>query len=181
MSKKLRGTKLFLFFSHKGIAIFLKTGIIKLKVGKSGERWCRGVLIGEYNSTLDVKGRFSFPSKLREDLGESFVITKGLDECLFVYSLDEWKRLEEKIKELPMSKARSVQRFLFASAMEVQADKQGRVLVSQGLRDFAHIEKNITVIGASNRAEIWDKDRWEQSVSDLTSDSLSEIMDELGF
>ena len=141
----------------------------------------KAMLIGEYSSTLDVKGRFSFPSKLREDLGESFIVTKGLDECLFVYSVEEWKRLEEKIKDLPMSKARAMQRFLFAAAVEVQADKQGRILLTQRLREYAHIDKDITVIGASYRAEIWNKDRWEASCNELTSDSLSEIMDELGF
>ena len=139
------------------------------------------MLIGEYTSTLDVKGRFNFPSKLRDDLGESFIITKGLDECLFVYSKEEWQRLEEKIRELPLSKGRTLQRFLFASAMEVQADKQGRVLLSQRLREYAHIEKDLVVIGASHRAEIWDKERWETEGDKLSSETLETAMEELGF
>ena len=147
-------------------------------MGKGG---VKAVLIGEYSSTIDAKGRFNFPSKLREDLGESFIVTKGLDECLFVYSLEEWERLEEKIKDLPMSKARAMQRFLFASANVVQADKQGRILVPQKLREFAQLDKEITVIGASYRVEIWNAQRWEESCSQFTSDSLSDSMDELGF
>lgn len=139
------------------------------------------MLIGEYTSTLDVKGRFNFPSKLRDDLGESFIITKGLDECLFVYSKEEWRRLEEKIRELPLSKGRTLQRFLFASAMEVQADKQGRVLLSQRLREYAHIEKDLVVIGASYRAEIWDKEHWETEGDKLSSETLETAMEELGF
>ena len=139
------------------------------------------MLIGEYTSTLDVKGRFNFPSKLLDDLCESFIITKGLDECLFVYSKEEWQRLEEKIRELPLSKGRTLQRFLFASAMEVQADKQGRVLLSQRLREYAHIEKDLVVIGASYRAEIWDKERWETEGDKLSSETLETAMEELGF
>ncbi len=141
----------------------------------------KAVLIGEYSSTIDAKGRFNFPSKLREDLGESFVITKGLDECLSVYSVEEWKRLEEKIKDLPMSKARAMQRFLFASANVVQTDKQGRILIPQKLREFAQLDKDITVIGASYRVEIWNTQKWEESCNQLTSEYLSNSMDELGF
>ena len=139
------------------------------------------MLIGEYAHNIDAKGRLNFPAKLREDLGERFIVTKGLDDCLFVYSLGEWSVLEEKIKGLPMAKARAIQRYLFSGACEVEPDKQGRILIPGNLREFAGLEKDIMVIGASNRAEIWNKSRWESACSDLSSDTIAQIMDELGF
>lgn len=139
------------------------------------------MLIGEYAHSLDGKGRLNFPARLREDLGDAFILTKGLDNCLFVYSLEEWKKLEERVAALPLSRARGLQRFLFAGAAQVEPDKQGRVLVPQNLREYAGLEKDVMVIGASNRAEIWDQQRWQDSVLQLTSDSIAEAMDELGF
>ena len=100
------------------------------------------MLIGEYQHSLDTKGRVNFPAKLREDLGESFILSKGLgDECLFVYSEEEWNKLTEKLNSLPLSKARALQRFLFAGATQVQPDKQGRILIPQNLRDYAGLQK----------------------------------------
>ena len=139
------------------------------------------MLIGEYQHTLDIKGRVNFPARLRESLGESFIITKGLDGCLFVYSREEWKVLEDRIRELPMSKARNLQRFLFAGAVEVETDKQGRVLLPANLREYAGLEKEIVVIGASTRAEIWSRERWSQNSEELSSDTVAQAMDELGF
>lgn len=139
------------------------------------------MLIGEYQHSLDPKGRVNFPAKLREGLGAKFIITKGLDNCLFVYSEEEWKVLEDKIRALPVSKARGLQRFLFAGAVDVEPDKQGRVLIPANLREYAGLTKDVMVIGASVRAEIWDKDRWNQSCDDLTADMIAESMDELGF
>jgi len=139
------------------------------------------VLIGEYSHSLDVKGRVNFPAKLREGLGNRFILTKGLDGCLFVYSEQEWLVLEDKIRTLPMSKARNLQRFLFAGAVDVEPDKQGRVLIPANLREYAGLDKDVMIIGASVRAEIWDKQRWEESCGDLTSDMVAQAMDELGF
>lgn len=139
------------------------------------------MLIGEYLHTVDAKGRVNFPAKLLKHFGDSFVVTKGLDNCLFCYSLDEWERLEEKIKALPLSKSRGLQRFLFAGAVVVQPDKQGRILIPQNLRDYASLQKDVMVIGASNRAEIWDKQAYESSCGELTSDMVASAMDELGF
>ena len=140
------------------------------------------MLIGEYLHNVDVKGRMIFPAKLREDLGESFVVTKGFgDQCLYVYSRPEWERLEERIKGLPMAKARELQRFLFSSASLVEVDKQGRILIPQTLRDYAGIKKDVMVIGASVRAEIWDRDYWNTVCSKLTPDYIVNEMDELGF
>lgn len=139
------------------------------------------MLIGEYSHNIDAKGRLNFPAKLREDLGQRFIVTKGLDDCLFVYSLEEWEELERKIKELPMSKARTIQRYLFSGACEVEPDKQGRILIPANLREFAGLEKDILIIGASNRAEIWNRSKWENACGDLNSDAIAQAMDELGF
>jgi MraZ protein len=118
---------------------------------------------------------------MREEMGDSFIVTKGLDNCLFAYRMSEWKELEERTRSLPTSKARSIQRFLFAGAAEVQPDKQGRVLIPQNLREYAGLTEEVTIVGVSTRAEIWDAARWAQSNAQLTSESVAEAMDELGF
>lgn len=140
-----------------------------------------GSLMGCFGHNIDVKGRMNFPTKLREVLGDSFFVTRGVDNCLFVYSSEEWAVLEEKIKALPLSKGRQLQRFFFSGAMEAEADKQGRILLPQHLREYAGLEKDVIVIGASNRAEIWDKARWEALNAELTQDALVSAMDDLGF
>ena len=106
-------------------------------------------------------------------------MTKGLDGCLFVLSPMEWQRLQEKIMAMPISKARGLQRFFFSGAAEAEPDKQGRILIPQKLRDYAHLTKDITVIGASTRAEIWDSATWESFNSSLTQESIEEAMDML--
>ena len=140
------------------------------------------MLIGEYQHSLDTKGRVNFPAKLREDLGESFILSKGLgDPCLFVYSQQEWDKLTEKLNSLPLSKARALQRFLFAGATQVQLDKQGRILIPQNLRDYASLQKDLVIVGASNRAEIWAQEQWEQMCEQVTADMIAQTMDELDF
>jgi len=139
------------------------------------------VLIGEYAHTLDVKGRVNFPAKLLTDLGDRFILSKGLDGCLFVYSAEEWGNLERKIKELPLSKSRPLQRYFFAGAAEVEVDKQGRIVIPQKLREHAGLEKDVMIIGASSRAEIWDKERWNLSCEELTAETIESAMEELGF
>lgn len=137
--------------------------------------------IGEYFHSLDDKGRVNFPAKLREELGEQFVITKGLDGCLSAYSMSEWERISEAVAGLPKAKARDLKRFMFSSATVVNPDKQGRVLLSLTLRTFAKIEKDIAVIGASDHVEIWEKEAWIERSGAMDSDSIAEAMDELGF
>ncbi len=139
------------------------------------------MLIGEYTHTIDVKGRVNFPVKLLRHFGESFIVTRGLDNCLFVYSAEEWGRLEEKINAMPLSKARALQRFLFAGAVEVEPDRQGRILIPQNLREYAGLQKEVAIIGASNRAEIWDKAAYDAASGELTADMIADAMDELGF
>lgn len=122
------------------------------------------MLMGEYQHTIDVKGRLFMPAKLRETLGGSFIISKGLDGCLFVYDKDEWHKLELKLNALPMTNknARTFSRFFFSGAAEVECDKQGRVLLPVSLRTFAGLEKNAVIVGVGSRAEIWDAARWQE-------------------
>jgi len=117
---------------------------------------------GEYQHTLDGKGRVIIPSRLRDGLGERFVVTRGLDHCLFVYPSSEWVRLEQKLKQLPFTKrdSRAFSRLFFSGAMEVETDKQGRVLIPLNLREYAGIEKDVMFIGVSNRVEVWSEEAW---------------------
>lgn len=135
------------------------------------------MLIGEYQHNIDAKGRVIIPAKFRDDLGERFYVTKGLDGCLFVLSSLEWKRLEDKIQAMPLSKSRGLQRFFFSGAAEVEPDKQGRILLPQTLRDYAGLMKDVTFIGTSSRAEIWDSEAWSKINAELTEENIAEAMD----
>ncbi len=141
------------------------------------------MFIGEYQHALDTKNRIVVPSKFREELGEKFVLTKGLDGCLYVYSLAEWGILEEKLKKLPLTNkdARAFVRFFFSGANEVDCDKQGRALIPQNLLQYAGIEKDIVSIGVSTRIEIWSKDKWDEyNNSNIDFGEIAEKMSELG-
>ncbi|EEG29204.1 protein MraZ [[Clostridium] methylpentosum DSM 5476] len=139
------------------------------------------MLIGEYSHTVDTKGRINFPSKLRDDLGDSFIVTRGLDNCLYVYSMEEWLELEKSIKQLPRAKRRDLEHFFFAGASEVQPDKQGRIGIVPKLREYAGIDKNVVVVGASDHVEIWDSAAWESVSSSISAEAIADTMDELGF
>lgn len=145
------------------------------------EREGKAVLIGEYQHTIDTKGRLIMPARFRDDLGNHFIITKGLDNCLFVYSLTEWAVLEERIRALPLSQARDLQRFFFSGAAEAEVDRQGRILIPAHLREYAAITKDIVINGALVRAEIWNKEKWQNQNSALTSDRIAEAMEKIGF
>ncbi len=136
--------------------------------------------MGEFQHNIDTKGRMIVPSKFREGLGESFVVTRGLDKCLFAYPMDEWKLLEEKLKKLPLTKkdARAFTRFFFSGAIECEVDKQGRINIPQNLRSYAALEKECVVIGVSNRIEIWANENWEEYVTD-SEESFAEIAENL--
>ena len=138
------------------------------------------VLLGEYQHTVDTKGRLFLPAKFREELGETVVFTKGLDACWFGYSLSEWSVLEEKLKKLPLAKpeARAFARFFFAGAAEIGYDKQGRILLPPVLREHARLEKEVVVIGVSNRIEIWSQDAW-QAYNEALAPSVSDLTQEL--
>lgn len=136
--------------------------------------------MGEYHHSIDNKGRMIVPAKFREKLGESFILTRGLDQCLFVYPQDEWNILEEKLKTLPLTKkdARAFTRFFFSGATECEVDKQGRINISTPLINYAKLEKDCVVVGVTNRLEIWSKDIWEQYVLEA-EDSFGELAENM--
>ena len=140
------------------------------------------MLIGEYEHSLDTKGRLIMPVKLREDIGEKFIITKGLDGCLFIFSLDEWTIFETKLKQLPISNkdARMFSRFFFAGAIDSELDKQGRFLIPSNLRDFANLEKDVIIVGMDSRIEIWSKAKWNDCKDNLSANDIAEKMEMLG-
>ena len=138
------------------------------------------MLMGEFQHNIDVKGRLAMPSKLRESLGVKFILTKGLDGCIFVYGQDEWNTLVEKLKKLTMVKksARSVARYFFSSASEVECDKQGRILIPAVLRTHANLEKSVIVVGVGTRAEIWSETAWNDC-TDAIDEDVTSMMEEL--
>lgn len=142
------------------------------------------MFIGEYNHTIDSKGRLIVPSKFREALGDEFVVTKGLDGCLFVYPMEEWIAFTDKLKELPLTKkdARQFSRFFLAGAASCEVDKQGRILIPAVLREFAGLEKDAVLVGVSSRIEIWSRSNWEK-ISDVDiedMDNIAEHMEDIG-
>lgn len=140
------------------------------------------MFMGEYNHTIDAKGRLIIPSKFREILGDAFVVTKGLDGCLFVYDNEEWKRFEEKLRTLPITnkEARQFVRFFLAGATEAEVDKQGRILIPNVLREFAGLTKDVVLVGVGSRIEIWSRERFEDTASFEDMDEIAEHMAELG-
>jgi len=140
------------------------------------------VFIGEYEHSVDAKGRLIMPAKLREDIGDKFVVTKGLDGCLFAYSQTEWLNFEEKLKTLPLTNknARDFVRFFLAGATECEIDKQGRFLISGNLRNYAALEKEVVIVGVLNRIEIWNKDKWNNLDENISADEIAENMESLG-
>ena len=142
------------------------------------------MLIGEYEHSLDAKGRLIMPAKIREDIGEKFIITKGLDGCLFGFSQNEWANFEEKLKTLPLTNknARDFVRFFLSGAIECEIDKQGRFLIASNLREYANLEKDAVIIGVGTRIEIWNKDKWKvyNSEENISADEIAENMTMLG-
>ncbi|MBB6443736.1 division/cell wall cluster transcriptional repressor MraZ [Bacillus benzoevorans] len=138
------------------------------------------MFMGEYHHNVDVKGRLIVPAKFREELGEVFVLTRGLDQCLFGYPMSEWKVIEEKLKGLPLTKkdARAFTRFFFSGATECEIDKQGRINIATPLVNYAKLEKECVVLGVSNRIEIWSMDIWNDYFSE-SADSFAEIAENM--
>lgn len=133
---------------------------------------------GSYEHSVDGKGRIIIPSKYREELGDTFIVTKGIDGCLLIYPMNTWEDFVSDLSKLPGNKmeGRMIQRYFLASATEVELDKQGRALINASLRDFAGIGKNIVLAGLINKIEIWDKDKWDANVSDKDMDKMAEQM-----
>jgi len=145
--------------------------------------WGGDMFIGEYNHSLDTKNRIIIPAKFREELGKNFVLTKGLDGCLYVYPKNQWEVLQKKLETLPLTNknARAFVRFFFSGAHELELDKQGRTLIPQNLLEYGQIQKEIVSIGVSNRIEIWSREKWEEyNNSNIDYDSIAEQMSELG-
>lgn len=138
------------------------------------------MFMGEYRHTIDEKGRIIIPAKFREELGKAFVVTRGLDHCLFVYPALEWSQLEQKLKTLPFTRsdARAFTRFFFSGATEAELDKQGRVNVPGNLRQYAKLDKECVVLGVSNRVEVWSKRIWESYFAE-SEESFNEIAEKI--
>ena len=138
-------------------------------------------MTGQYQHSIDAKGRLFIPAKLREELGETFYVTMGMDGCLSVYSDVSWARFTEKFESLPYTKTKSM-RVLFANAAKCEPDAQGRILIPGKLRNYAKLHKDVVVIGVSNRAEIWNAEQWlAMEDEELNPDNLAAAMEELGF
>lgn len=142
------------------------------------------MLIGEYRHSIDNKKRLAIPAKMRKDLGEQAVLTKGLDSCLFIYPKAEWEKLVEKLAALPTGSAanRSFQRFMLSGASEVDLDQLGRVLVPDYLKEYAKLQKNAVIVGVHSRIEIWDESTWNEfkKKTESNADELAEKLGALG-
>jgi len=139
------------------------------------------MFMGEYNHTIDEKGRIIIPSKFREALGDNFVVTQGLDGCLFVYANEEWEVFVEGLSKLPGNKdARKLQRYFMAGAAQCEVDKQGRILIPQKLRQQAGLLKDVVFVGVLSKIEIWSKERWEENDGYDNMDEIAEHMSEFG-
>ena len=140
------------------------------------------MLMGEYNHALDAKGRIIIPSRLREELGDHFVVCKGMDGCLFAFPMEGWEKLVSKLQALPLTNkaARKFSRYFLAGAADVEPDKQGRALLPQPLREAAGLEKDVVLCGVGDRLEIWSKDAWTAESHYEDIDELAEMMAELG-
>lgn len=140
------------------------------------------MFMSEYNHTVDAKGRLIIPSKFRDVLGEEFVVSKGMDGCLFVYANDDWNAFEQKLTSLPLinKEARQFARFFLAGAAQVELDKQGRILLPANLREFAGLDKDVVLVGVGSRIEIWSKEKWDNVAGDEDMDAIASAMEALG-
>ena len=158
--------------------------VVRGETSISGDKRVFVMFMGEYSHTIDAKGRLIIPAKFREQLGEEFVLTKGLDGCLSIYPNDEWVAFEEKLRALPLTNknARDFVRFFLSGAIECEIDKQGRFLITSNLREYAKLEKDTVIIGVGTRIEIWDKEKWKSYNSDenISADEIAENMTMLG-
>ena len=138
------------------------------------------MFIGEYHHTIDEKGRIIIPAKFRGELGTNFIVTRGIENCLFVYSLDNWAKITDKLSSLPFTKkdARTFNRFFMSGATDVELDKQGRVNISKPLIDYANLLKDCVIIGTGDRLEVWSQESWD-SFFDSTKNNMSDIAENL--
>lgn len=142
------------------------------------------MLIGEYQHTLDPKKRLAIPAKMRKELGETAVLTRGLNNCLALYPLHRWQAITERLSQLPVGKgdARSFARIMFSGAAEAELDQLGRILIPEYLKNYAGLKNRVTVVGVSDRLEIWDEERWNayKQEAEKSTDMIAEKLGELG-
>lgn len=139
------------------------------------------MLLGQYDYAVDSKGRFNFPARFREEMGTSFVVTRWLDDCLVAFPKEEFQEMAQRLLSKGVTKNRDVQRFLFSAAIEVEPDKQGRILLNATLREHAHLDKEITIIGNMNHAEIWDTRAWNERQQKTDREGIAAAIDALDF
>jgi len=139
------------------------------------------MLLGQYNYNVDAKGRVFVPAKLKDDLGEVFVLAKGMDPCIAIYSQEMWEAYVSKLSAIPEMKARNIRRFVFSTAVEASTDAQGRVVLSQPLREYAKLEKEVTIIGVGDHAEIWNSEVYNDSMNTESVDDMVKTLMEFGF
>lgn len=149
-------------------------------VVESGEKWGINMFMGEFHHSIDDKGRLILPAKFREDLGDNFIITRGLEECLFIYSISEWEKITHKLNNLPFTKkdARSFMRFFLSGATATEFDKQGRINITSPLISYADLKKECVIIGVGDRIEVWSKDKWDDFYNS-NKEKLSDIAETL--
>ncbi len=149
-------------------------------MGESGGKWGGSMFIGEYLHSLDTKSRLTIPAKFRPELGVLPIVTKGLDNCLFLFPTEEWNSIVEKLKSLPLGKpeVRAFSRFFLSAAAEAEIDKQGRIVLPTSLKEHAGIDKEVAVVGVSNRIEIWEPGKWQEYMQSYSS-SITEIAEKL--
>lgn len=177
-------------FLKKGLINSQKKDKIEEQVGESGWKWYENpkkweavivMFMGQFEHTIDAKGRTIVPVKYREDLGDEFIVTWGPDGCLYLYPQQEWEQFAHKLRSLPSSqKTRRIQRQFLSMAMEVALDKQGRILIPSKLREIAKLDKDLVFIGMMNRVEIWDRSTLESQEQEEDEIALEEAMDDLG-
>ena len=140
------------------------------------------MFMGEYSHTVDAKGRLIIPSKFREELGESFVVTRGMDGCLFIYSREAWEKFEQKLATLPLvsKEARAFTRFFVSGAANCELDRQGRILVPATLREYAGLTKDVILAGNLDRIEVWSKERWTESIDFNDMDAIAKGLQDMG-
>lgn len=155
---------------------------MEIKPIKTSRKKVYHMFMGEYNHTIDSKGRLIIPSRFREELGEEFVVTRGMDGCLYVFSYEEWETFQEKLTGLPLTNrdARKFSRFFIAGASLCELDKQGRVLLPVTLREFAGLEKDVVLAGMSDKIEIWSEEKWSENDIYEDMEDIAERMADLG-
>ncbi len=151
-----------------------------IAVVDSGEKWGINMFMGEFHHNIDDKGRLILPAKFREELGDSFIITRGLEDCLFIYSMNEWQKITCKLNNLPFTKkdARSFMRFFLSGATATEFDKQGRINITSPLISYADLKKECVIIGVGDRIEVWSSEKWN-NFYDINKEKMSDIAETL--